>query len=149
MLGCLGCIAATAQAPLQPVTWTITANPAQPGGSLSIDVTAKFDEGWHVYGLNQAEGGPTPLRITTDPNGSFQLAGTPSGSLPVKQHDKSFDLDTETFVHPFTLHVPVRVKPNSPAGNQDVALNVRFQACNDRVCLPPKTVHLTATVRVP
>jgi hypothetical protein len=25
---------------------------------------------------------------------------------------------------------------------------VRFQTCNDRVCQPPKTVHLTAAISI-
>jgi DsbC/DsbD-like thiol-disulfide interchange protein len=147
---CVGCWPAIAQGPLQPVTWTLTANPsdAKPGDALTVDLNAELDSGWHVYGLNQLEGGPTPLKITVDPNSPAQLAGTPSGTPPVKQHDTSFDLDTETFLHPFTLHVPLRLKPNMPPGSQDITLNVRFQACNDHVCLPPKTIHLTASVRV-
>ncbi len=114
-----------------------------------MDLAAHVDEGWHVYGLNQVDGGPTPLRITVDPNGVVQSAGTPSGTPPTKKHDSSFDLDTEMFIHPFTLHVPVQVKPHTAAGSQDIGLNVRFQACNDHVCLPPRTVHLTVPVQIP
>ena len=152
LLGCLSCVAAAAQISVQPVSWSVSASSriaAKPGSYLTLDLAAHVDEGWHVYGRNQVDGGPTPLRITVDPNSIVQPAGTPSGTHPTRKHDASFDLDTEVFVHPFTLHVPVQVKPHAAAGSQDIALNVRFQACNDRVCLPPRTVHLTVPVQVP
>ncbi len=146
LLGCLGIAAAAAQAqaPIQPVSWSLSrsAASAKPGSRLTLSLTAHIDEGWHVYALKQVEGGPTPLRITTDPNGSVQVAGAPSGTAPTKRHDASFDLDTQVFNHLFTLKVPVQVRPAAAAG-EDIALNVRFQACNDHVCLPPRTVHLS------
>jgi DsbC/DsbD-like thiol-disulfide interchange protein len=144
--------AAAAQSPAQPVSWSVSASAgtvAKPGTHLTLNLAAQVEDGWHVYGLNQADGGPTALRITVDPDGIVQSAGTPSGTPPMKKHDASFDLDTEVFVHPFTLHVPVQVKPHAAAGSQDIALNVRFQACNDHVCLPPRTVHLTVPVQIP
>jgi len=152
LLGCATCVAAAAQGPFQPVRWSISASPvtsAKDGARLTLDLSAQFADGWHVYGLNQVDGGPTPLRIVVDPNGVVQPAGTPSGTLPTKKHDTSFDLETEVYLKSISLHVPVQVKPHTPAGNQEVGVNVRFQACNDHVCLPPKTVHLTVPVRIP
>jgi len=152
LLGCATCVAAAAQGPFQPVRWSISASPvtsAKDGARLTLDLSAQFADGWHVYGLNQVDGGPTPLRIVVDPNGVVQPAGTPSGTLPTKKHDTSFDLETEVYLKPFNLHVPVQVKALTAAGNQEVGVNVRFQACNDHVCLPPKTVHLTVPVRIP
>jgi DsbC/DsbD-like thiol-disulfide interchange protein len=151
-LGFFAVMAAGAQAPPQPVSWSVTAvavTAAKPGVRLTLDLAAHMDEGWHVYGLHQVEGGPTPLRITVDPNGAVQSAGVPSGTPPTKTHDKSFNLDTEVYLNSFSLHVPVQINPQPAAGNQEVAVQVRFQACNDHVCLPPKTVHLTVPVQIP
>jgi DsbC/DsbD-like thiol-disulfide interchange protein len=150
--GYLVCSVAAAQGPPQPVTWSVSASggpTARTGNHITLDLAAHLEEGCHVYGLNQVDGGPTPLRITVDANGVAQTAGTPSGTPPTKKHDSSFDLDTEVFVNPFTLHIPVQLKPHTATGTQDIALNIRFQACNDHVCLPPRTVHLTVPVQVP
>jgi DsbC/DsbD-like thiol-disulfide interchange protein len=150
-LGSLSCVAA-AQGAVQPVSWSISASPgasAKPGNRLTLDLTAHIDDGWHVYAFNQAEAGPTPLRITADTNGIVQLAGAPTGTSPIRKHDSSFDLDTEIFNHLVTLHVPVVVKPSAAGGSEEIALNVRYQACNDHVCLPPRTVHLTVPAKTP
>ena len=149
-LGVGSWVKAGAQAKLQPVSWSTSLGSkpsSKPGSHLMLDVTAHIEDGWHVYGLNQGEGGPTPLRITPAPNSIVQLAGTPSGTAPVRRHDPSFDLDTEVFNHLFTLHVPLVVTPHVAEAGEEIGLNVRFQACNDHVCLPPRTVHLSAPAR--
>lgn len=146
------CAAAAAQATVQPVSWSASrkdASAARPGSKLTVDVQAQVEAGWHVYGLRQADGGPTPLRVTVDPTGVVLSGGMPSGTSPTRTHDKSFDLETEVYLRSFSLHVPVEVKPGSPTGSQQVGVNVRYQACNDHVCLPPKTVHLTVPVQIP
>jgi len=151
LLGYFACAAAAAQTSVQPVSWSVSASgrtAARPNEGLMLDLDARVDEGWHVYGLRQVDGGPTPLRITVDPNGALQPAGAPSGTAPTKTRDRSFNLDTEVYLHSFNLRVPVQVKPQSAAGSQEVAVSVRFQACNDRVCLPPRTVHLTVPVQI-
>jgi hypothetical protein len=152
LLCCLSSSAATAQAPIQPVSWSITTNSgaaAKPGSHLTLDVTAHIDSGWHVYGFHQDENGPTPLRITVDPRGFLELTGKPEGTSPTRKHDASFGLDTEIFEHAITLHVPVLVKPGATAESRELSLNVRFQACNDHICLPPKTVHLVTSIKGP
>jgi thiol:disulfide interchange protein DsbD len=142
---------ATAQTPVPPVVWAVSASPgtaAKTAGLLTLDLDAQVAEGWHVYGLHQVDGGPSPLRITVDEQGVVQTAGSPTGTVPTRRRDASFGLDTELYLHPFSLHVPVQVKPHTAPGSQQIAVNVRFQACNDHVCLPPKTVRLTVPVQI-
>ena len=135
-----------AQNQVQPVQWTgSTLAPIRirQGSKFSVELTAKIEDGWHVYGLEQVSGGPTPLRVTLEENDIVQNVGLISGSTPVKKHDSSFDLDTQFYSQSFTLRLPVQVKPHSSIGNQVVLVAVRFQACNDRTCLPPRTVHVS------
>jgi hypothetical protein len=100
-----------------------------------------------VYALTQPAGGPIPLRIAIDENSVAQVAGNISGTKPVKSRDTSFQLETQFYQGAFILHVPAEVK-HPAAGSQLIPLSVRFQACNDRVCLPPKTIHLSVPVVV-
>ena len=49
-------VGGSAQAPVQPVQWTvaITQKTAmKPGTSSVIELSAEVEEGWHVYGLMQ------------------------------------------------------------------------------------------------
>jgi hypothetical protein len=145
------CTASFAQSSIQPVTWsasTSTKGELKQGSRVTLDLSADIQDGWHVYGMNQASDGPTSMHIAVDENDTAQSGGAISGTKPVRQHDVSFGLDTETYTRSFVLHVPVQLKQQAPAGNRSVPISVRFQACNDRICLPPKTVHLAVPIEV-
>jgi DsbC/DsbD-like thiol-disulfide interchange protein len=120
----------------------------KPGTSIVIELPAEVQEGWHVYGLAQLPGGPTPLRLTLDANEIVQVAGATSGTVPAKKHDAAFDLDTEVYEGSFALHLPVQIKQHPVAGRNLVSVSVRFQACNDRVCLPPRIVHVSVPIEI-
>src|ERR1700722_8166123 len=71
------------------------------GSDATVELSADVQEGWHVYALKQRPGGPTALRVTLDDNNVARLAGAPSGTVPEKRHDPSFDLDTQFYSHSF------------------------------------------------
>lgn len=140
-----------AQGPIQPVQWSGSAKPGTPlkrGSKVAIELSAEVQSGWHVYGLSQAAGGPTPLQVTLDPNEIVRSAGAVSGTPPLKKHDSSFDLETESYLGTFTLSVPAQVNDHPAAGKQVVSVAVRFQACSDRTCLPPRTVHVSVPIEI-
>ena len=151
-LGLSSCVVtAFAQGPIQPVQWSGSAKPGTPlkrGSKVVIELSAEVQGGWHVYGLSQAGGGPTPLRVTIDENEIVHRTGAVSGTPPLKKHDPSFDLETESYVGSFALHLPVQVIDHPAAGKQAISVAVRFQACSDRTCLPPRTVHVSVPIEV-
>jgi hypothetical protein len=145
------CGLSEAQGPIQPVRWsasTISYRPVKPEKGIAIELSAEVEDGWHVYGLTQVPGGPTPLRVALDENESAQLAGPISGTDPVRKHDPSFDLETQFYLHAFSVHIPVQLKQHLSLGTQPVPVSVRFQACSDRTCLPPRTVHLSVPIEI-
>jgi hypothetical protein len=44
--------------------------------------------------------------------------------------------------------LPLQLAAHAAGGSQQIPVSVRFQTCNDRICQPPKTVHLSAAVSV-
>jgi hypothetical protein len=152
LLGLLvpGAALAQADGPFGPstVSWSVQPAAAKPGAPLKLTLNGTVAQGWHVYGLKQLPGGPTPLLVTLETNGVASAEGTAAGSPAKTVHDPAFDLDTQFYADAFTLTVPVRLKPQLPAGPQQVPVSVRFQTCNGRICQPPHTVHLSATVNL-
>ena len=145
------CLGGIAQGPIQPVQWTATVTPKtaiNPGARIVVELSAKVQEGWHVYGLTQLPGGPMPLRVKLDTNDVVEVAGAPTGSPPIKKHDAAFDLDTEVYEGPFDLHLPVKINQHSAGGGRLISVSVHFQACNDRVCLPPRTAHFSTPIEI-
>lgn len=133
------------------VTWTAAAGPAQgvkPGARVVLSLRGVVKDGWHVYGLDQLPAGPTPLRVALEPNLVANGAGAITASKPIRQHDPSFNLETQYYSRDVTVTAPVRISARAAAGAQQVPLTVRYQTCDGRFCQPPKTVRLNATVNV-
>ncbi len=133
---------------LDPIQWTLTSDvsKAPPGSSVLLHLRAKFQEGWHLYSLTTPKGGPIPT--------TAELAENPSlkGSKlyqppPIRQFDKNFNLDTETFEKEVDLPVTAILGQNAK-GSVELIANVRYQACNDRQCLPPRKKTASFTVVV-
>jgi thiol:disulfide interchange protein len=142
-------LSASAARAQNPVTFSIKANAAsalKPGDKFTAKVAAQIQGGWHLYSITQGAGGPVPTRITMPEGQPFKLAGTPSGPRPRVAMDPNFEINTETHEGSVTFSVPVLVIADAPAGAQSLNVNVRYQACNDKNCLPPRTAKLSVPV---
>lgn len=105
-----------------------------------------MDAGWRVYSLST----PRPPIAT-----SVQLA--PHSSIerwqlyqprPVRKLDPSFNTETETFGGEVTFLLEIWLGAKAPAGVVPLAAQIRFQACDDRQCLPPRRVSVSANFTV-
>jgi thiol:disulfide interchange protein DsbD len=133
-----------------PVRWSLAAPrdlEVKPGGRFELALTATIDEGWHLYALSQ--GPPViPTRITVPAGQRFSLAAPPAGPDPRREHDPNFDMETEFYDTSATFTVPILAAPDTPGGRQRAEVHVRFQTCNDRLCLPPRIEKLAVDVMV-
>jgi DsbC/DsbD-like thiol-disulfide interchange protein len=132
-----------------PVQWSLTLKPdsVKPGGKVLATLTATIQPGWHLYSLTTPKGGPNPTTVV--------LADNPSiASLrifqpkPVTKMDTSFKLETETFTKELPLLLEVTAKPDAAAGPVDLEAQVRYQACQDTLCLPPKRKSAKTSLKV-
>jgi thiol:disulfide interchange protein len=146
--GLLAAIAAAYGQKLDPIQWTLSSDFAKvpAGSSVPLNLKATFQEGWHLYSLTTPKGGPIPT--------TAELAENPAvkGSKlyqppPIRQFDKNFNLDTETFEKEVDLPVTASLAPDAKGAIELIA-QVRYQACNDRQCLPPRKKTATFTVMV-
>jgi thiol:disulfide interchange protein DsbD len=140
-----------AQTAAQIVQWSADLQPQgslHSGAKASAALKATVKDGWHVYALSQGPGGPTPLSIKLAENPSLAVAGEATSTKPETLYDKNFDMQTEFYEHAIAINLPLMVKASSPLGAQEATLDVRFQTCNERTCLPPTTVHLALNVQI-
>jgi hypothetical protein len=128
-----------AESPAPGVQWHVSASRA------SLDLSAVVPQGWHVYALHQAVGGPTPLLVSLDVGARARVIGAPSGTVPKTRHDPSFDLKTSYYTNDFILSFPIRLQ-GALEDSPTLPVSVRFQLCSEHECQPPKTVHLIAPV---
>ena len=139
-----------AQGPPQPVTWTVALDPKAyaraPGEKLTALVTAKLEEGWHVYAPQEVPDGPRGLRIDLVAGGPAESAGAMVIPEPERDFDEAFAQVTAYYKETATFRVPLGIAAKARAGAGTVAFDISFQACDGRMCLPGKTVRITAPV---
>lgn len=138
-----------AQEPQNPIQWTASIAghgiPARPGEVFSVQISATIADGWHLYAIDQKEGGPIPTRVSVPAGQLFSLNGGVKEPPPTAKFDPNFNLETRFFEKHVTFIVPVKVGAAAQSASSMVNVDVRYQACNDKLCMPPRTVHLSAT----
>jgi len=120
----------------------------KPGEKFAVTLTANISEGWHMYSFTQPPGGPNTSQATLAAKQPFKESGSIGGPPPHKAYDPNFEMETESYEGTVDFSLPLVVQANAPSGTKNVAIDVRFQVCNETTCLPPKTVHLSAPVKI-
>lgn len=133
----------------EPVRWTTspTQVPVSAGQTVNVILHADIQAGWHLYALNEPDGGPHATEIGVAQGDIPDLLSV-SENPPVERYDRvmarrlRFHLDRADFK--LQLSLPA----DSPAGPHTVHLLARFQACSDKLCLPPRTRSVTTVLTV-
>ena len=132
--------AAVALAQFQtPVTFTTTQKKVA-DDVLEVVFQGTVDAGWHVYGTDIADGGPTRAELTLEtqkgvkPDGKLRATGKVQ-----KKMDEMFGMEVSymegaaSFVQRFTITEP----------EYEVAGYLTYGACNDQNCIPPSNVEFS------
>ncbi len=152
MLALAGSASAYQGLPANPIRWSVKdAGPKKPlpaGSSFSLQILAHITPGWHLYSTSQPEGGPIPTRVWLAEGQVFQPAKELQFPVPHKMFDKNFEMDVEYYEESPTFTLFLKVAPKTPPGKHTLVVQARFQACNDKVCLPPRTEKISLDVEV-
>ncbi|HWC97761.1 MAG TPA: protein-disulfide reductase DsbD N-terminal domain-containing protein [Candidatus Sulfopaludibacter sp.] len=152
ILLCAGLLALSlAAAAPDPVAWKLQDGPTKPvraGGKFTIKLTAQIQEGWHLYSTKHVEEGPVATKIWVPEGQPFQLSDAIKSSPPDRQQDPSFNMEVELYEGQASFTLPVKVSAGAPAGVQNFTVNASYQSCNNKICLPPKTVKVEVAVSV-
>jgi thiol:disulfide interchange protein DsbD len=134
----------------QPAQWHAAApgRAIHAGEKFSVKLSAEISSGWHMYSITQPSGGPTTTVITFPTTQPFRLDGHVSGPPPHTAYDANFEMNTETYEDSAEFIVPVAVASSTRAGDQKLAIDVRFQVCNDTTCMPATRQHLAVPIRI-
>jgi hypothetical protein len=94
------------------------------------------------------EDGPVATRIWVADGQPFQLADSIKSSPPETLQDPSFNMEVELYEGEASFLLPLKVAAGAPAGAQTLIVNASYQSCNNKICLPPKTVKVELPVTV-
>jgi thiol:disulfide interchange protein DsbD len=128
-----------------PVSWSLESDAKgktlKQGEKIEAKLKANIETNWHLYDIEQPGKGPFPTKITVPEGLNFEIEGEPKSSGAITKFDPNFNIDTRFFADNAEFIVPLKV--NADATGDDLAINVRYQVCDDKVCLPPKTVKVS------
>jgi thiol:disulfide interchange protein DsbD len=120
-----------------PVTMTATQKKVG-DDALEIIFQGSVDAGWHVYGTDIADGGPTRAELTIEkqkglkPDGKLRATGKVQKAMDdMFGMEVSYMEEKASFVQRFTITEP----------EYEVAGYLTYGACNDENCISPTDVE--------
>ena len=144
-IAALAILAATACfAAINPVEWSLSSDvsKAAPGSTIPLKLTAKIDEGWHIYSVTTPPPTiPVTVKFGEIPAHIFQ-------PVPERKHDDVLGANVELYEKEAVFSIPYEVKKDAAAGPLEITASVRFTVCDSKRCLPPKTKQASYTVTV-
>ncbi len=134
-----------------PVVWSLERTNDQPlkaGSSFTMLVKAEIEFGWHLYAVSQPAGGPIATEIRLLEAAPFASGGKLVAEKPAEGFDPNFNLVTQYYEDHTVFRVPVKIASNVKDGRYTLTINVRYQSCNDTLCIPPRSQALKMVIVV-
>jgi len=116
----------------------------------SEPVTAKLQlqlrQGYHVNSNKPSDEYMIPLKLTWD-QGALEVKEV---VFPKPHMEKSefAEKPLSVFTGEFEITTKLAAKPTASSGLGILTGKLRYQACNDKMCLPPKTLDVKQTYEI-
>jgi thiol:disulfide interchange protein len=118
---------------IKPVKWSYE---QRNSGNDEIELLfkASINPGWHLYSINLPKGGPieTTFNFEVDSSVVQLIGGITAKSVPIKEHDKIFNMDLEYFSKEALFVQKIKVKGDKATV---VKGTIEYQCCNDETCV--------------
>jgi DsbC/DsbD-like thiol-disulfide interchange protein len=129
---------------------------ARPGAALAILVVLDHAAGFHTWPHEPVVPpefeGLSPIATTIEafalPKGAAVEGIRWPDPVTVTVYYIRDPVELPAYAGEAVVRLGLRTAADTPAGEQRVQLRVRYQACDERVCYPPKTVNLSVPFRL-
>ena len=132
-----------AQAPAQLTVQPVVRVTAKRGETMSVTVKATLGAGLHCNSNAPNDPYLIPLKLTWD----AKPLGPAAMEYPKAKMEKTefSEKPLSVFEGAFDIVAKFAVPTSAPPGMGMAAGKLRYQACNDKMCFPPKTVNVQFT----
>jgi thiol:disulfide interchange protein len=117
-------------------------------GNVSVRLRAEIEPGWNLYAMEQPPGGPIATTIKIAERSAFSIAGEVRSPKPMVKPDPNFIVNgkpLDTMFYQDRVAFDIVLQANGQVRLDDARIDVRFQLCNDTLCLPPRTKRVSFT----
>lgn len=127
-----------------PVKWSFSAKKINTT-TYEVYISAKIEDGWHIYSQSTPDGGPTPTSISFVRNPLITLEGKVREVGKLEQHfEPLFGVEVKQFSDKVDFVQVVKVKPGAKTS---IKGSVTFMVCNDESCIPAKAEHFSIATK--
>ena len=134
-----------ARAQLNPVTWSFSANKVA-DKTYEIHMKATIQSGWHLYSQKQPDDAiAIPTSFTIRPNPLFKPDGKIKevGKMEVMK-DAALGISANQYSNTVDFVQKIKLKTNAKT---NFSGSVEYQTCDDKKCLPAKTVNFSVAIK--
>ena len=114
---------------------------------MQAKIPLLVDAGYHVNSNTPSEEYLIPLKLTWKSTGALE-GGAISYPKPTMEKYEFSAKPLSVFTGSLDLTANFKVKADAPAGPGAAAGQLRYQACNNNACFPPKTIEVTLPYQV-
>lgn len=123
--------------------------PQKVAGKRTAAVTTKIpvaiQEGFHVNSNTPSDEYLIPLKVTWTSLGALEGGQV---SYPKAEKITVGEQSLSVFTGKFDLTVDFKVSAKAPAGPGVASGKLGYQACNDKMCFPPKSIEINVPYQV-
>jgi hypothetical protein len=132
-------------AQLNPVTWSFTAKKIA-DKTYEIHMKATIQNSWHLYSQKQPDDAViNPTTFVISPNPLFKLDDKVKeiGKMEVMK-DAALGISANQYANTVDFVQRIKLKANVKTNFNG---SVEYQTCDDKKCLPPKTVNFSVAIK--
>ena len=128
-----------------PVSWTFASKKVS-DKVYELRMTATIQPGWHLYSQSQPDDAiaqPTTFNFNNNPLLDFEGKVKELGTLE-KYKDEKLDISANQYSNKVDFVQRVKIKGKAKT---NVTGKLEYQTCDDKKCLPPKTVNFSIALK--
>jgi hypothetical protein len=117
------------------------------GDPVQVKIPVTVLPGYHVNSNTPSDEYLIPLKLTWKSQGALE-GGRISYPKPSMEKYEFSEKPLSVFTGSFDLTASFKIAGNAAAGPGATVGQLRYQACNNRACFPPKTVEVTVPYQI-
>jgi len=128
-----------------PVSWSFSTKKVS-GNTFEVHLTANIRSGWHLYSQDQPDDAiaiPTTVKINNNPLLKLDGKVKEVGNME-KYKDKILGISAHQYSDKVDFVQLIKLKSSAKT---NVSGSVEFQTCDDKKCLPAKTVNFNIALK--
>jgi thiol:disulfide interchange protein DsbD len=122
----------------KPVKWSFAIKKESKDEAV-VFLKADIQSSWHIYSLDQKEGGPIKTSFTFSPSPDYALIGKASQPTPHTKFESAFNMNVAYFENSAIFQQKIRLK----SGKGTLHGKLEYMTCNNQKCLPPEDLDFS------